>query len=91
MLDGLKMAAKLAVLTVAVAAIVLLLNTITIPAPDFSVLNTGLGKALALGNHWIPGFPLFVQLVQIELVFIVALYVFRFGVFAYHWVLKVNE
>lgn len=91
MLDGLKMGAKLAILITAVAAIVLLMSTLTFPSPDYTAFNDGLGHALAIGNHWVPAFSLMIDIVRIELGFILALYAFKFGLFAYKWVLKVNE
>lgn len=91
MVDALKIAAKVALIAVVSAAIVLLFTTVQIPSLDFTLLSQGLGTALAIFYHWVPAasviFPIAVAMMGLYL----AILVFQLGAIAWRWIFKVNE
>lgn len=89
--DYVKMAAKLALIAVVTTAIIVLFATVQIPNLDFSLLSTGINKALAIFYHWVPGasviFPVAVAMLGLQL----SIKLFEFAMIAVRWVFKVNE
>ena len=55
MLDGIKMAAKAALIVGITAGIIAIFSVVQIPGLDFTYFNNGLSTALALAYHWCPG------------------------------------
>lgn len=91
MVDALKIAAKVALIAIVTAAIILLFSTVTIPGMDFTVFGQALSKGLAIVNHWCPAFaivfPVAVAMFSLQL----AIILFEFGAIAWRWIFKVNE
>ena len=89
--DYIKMGAKLALIAVITAAIILIFSTVQIPNLDFTLMNQGLGTALAVIYHWVPAaqviFPIAVAMLGIQL----AILLFEYAMIAVRWVMKVNE
>lgn len=89
--DYVKMGAKLALIAVVTAAILIIFATVQIPNLDFSVFNEGLNKALAIIYHWVPAasviFPIVVTMLGVQL----AILLFEYGAIAWRWIFKVNE
>lgn len=89
--DYVKMGAKLALIAVITAAIILLFTTVQIPNLDFTVLSNGLGTALAVIYHWVPAsqiiIPLAISMLGVQL----AILLFEYGAIAWRWIFKVNE
>lgn len=89
--DYVKMAAKLALIAVVTAAILIIFATVQIPNLDFTVFNDGLNKALAIIYHWVPAarviFPIVVTMLGVQL----AILLFEYGAIAWRWIFKVNE
>lgn len=89
--DYVKMGAKLALIAVVTAAILLIFANVQIPNLDFSLLSNGINTALAIMYHWVPGsniiFPLAVTMLGIQL----AILLFEYTAIAWRWVFKVNE
>lgn len=89
--DYVKMAAKLALIAVVTTAIIVLFATVQIPNLDFSLLSTGINKALAIFYNWVPGasviFPVAVAMLGLQL----SIKLFEFAMIAVRWVFKVNE
>lgn len=91
MVEALKIAAKVALIAIVSAAIILLFSTVQIPGLDFTVFGQALGKGLAIANHWCPAlaivWPVAVAMMSLQL----AMIVFNLGAIAWRWVFKVNE
>lgn len=89
--DYVKMGAKLALIAVITAAVILIFANVQIPNLDFTLLSQGLGTALAIIYHWVPAaqviFPLAVAMLGIQL----AILLFEYAMIAVRWVMKVNE
>ena len=89
--DYVKMGAKLALIAVITAAVILIFANVQIPNLDFTLLSQGLGTALAIIYHWVPAaqviFPLAVAMLAIQL----AILLFEYAMIAVRWVMKVNE
>lgn len=89
--DYVKMAAKIALIAVISAAIIILFTTVQIPNLDFSLLSTGLGTALAIIYHWVPASQVIVPLAITMLGVQLAILLFEYGAIAWRWIFKVNE
>lgn len=89
--DYIKMAAKVALIAVITAAIIAIFANVQIPSLNFTLLNQGLGTALAVIYHWVPAaqviFPIAVAMLGIQL----AILLFEYAMIAVRWVMKVNE
>ena len=53
--DYVKMGAKLALIAVVTAAILIIFSTVQIPNLNFNLLSSGISTALAIIYHWVPG------------------------------------
>ena len=60
--DYVKMGAKIALIAIVTAAILLIFSTVQIPNLDFSTLSSGLSTALAIMYHWVPAAQIIVPL-----------------------------
>lgn len=89
--DYVKMGAKLALIAVITAAIILLFTTVQIPNLNFSTLSTGISTALAIMYHWIPAAQVLVPLAFSMLAVQLAILLFEYGAIAWRWIFKVNE
>lgn len=91
MVDALKIAAKVALIVVITAAILLIFANLQIPNLDYSYMSQALGAGLATMYHWVPVstviFPLIVAILGIR----VAILGFEIGAIAWRWIFKVNE
>lgn len=89
--DYVKMGAKIALIAVITAAIILLFTTVQIPNLNFSTLSTGLSTALAIMYHWVPAAQILVPLAFSMLAVQLAILIFEYGAIAWRWIFKVNE
>lgn len=89
--DYVKMGAKIALIAVITAAIILLFTTVQIPNLNFSTLSTGLSTALAIMYHWVPAAQILVPLAFSMLAVQLAILLFEYGAIAWRWIFKVNE
>ena len=89
--DYVKMGAKLALIAVITAAILLLFATVQIPNLDFTLLSSGISTALAIIYHWVPGSNIIVPLAFSMLGVQLAIFLFEYGAIAWRWIFKVNE
>ena len=91
MIDGLKMAAKVALIATVTAAIIAIFTQVQIPGLDFTLFSNALSTALAIAYHWCPGlsivFPVAVAMFGVYL----SIMTFRYAAIAFRWVFKVNE
>lgn len=91
MVDALKIAAKVALIAVITAGILLIFANLQIPALDYSYFRQALGAGLATMYHWIPIstiiFPFIVAILGIR----VAILGFEISMIAIRWIMKVNE
>lgn len=89
--DYIKMGAKIALIAVVTAAIIIIFATVQIPTLDFTTLSSGLGTALAIIYHWVPAarviFPIAVTMLGVQL----AILLFEYAAIAWRWIFKVNE
>ena len=86
-----KMGAKIALIAIVTAAILLIFSTVQIPNLDFSTLSSGLSTALAIMYHWVPAAQIIVPLAMTMLGIQLAIILFEYGAIAWRWVFKVNE
>lgn len=89
--DYVKMGAKIALIAIVTAAILLIFSTVQIPNLDFSTLSSGLSTALAIMYHWVPAAQIIVPLAMTMLGIQLAIILFEYGAIAWRWVFKVNE
>lgn len=89
--DYVKMGAKLALIAVITAAVLLLFATVQIPNLDFSTFSTGISTALAIMYHWIPASTVVVPIAFAMLALQLAILLFEYGAIAWRWIFKVNE
>ena len=89
--DYVKMVAKIALIAMVTAAILLIFSTVQIPNLDFSTLSSGLSTALAIMYHWVPAAQIIVPLAMTMLGIQLAIILFEYGAIAWRWVFKVNE
>lgn len=89
--DYVKMGAKLALIAVVTAAIIIIFATVQIPNLDFTLLSSGINTALAIMYHWIPGSNIIVPLAFSMLGVQLAILLFEYGAIAWRWIFKVNE
>lgn len=86
-----KIGAKLALVAVVTAAIIIIFANVQIPGLDFTLLNQGLGTALAVMYHWVPAAQVIVPLAISMLGIQLAILLFEYGAIAWRWIFKVNE
>lgn len=89
--DYIKMGAKLALIAVVSASIILIFATVQIPSLNFTAFSTGLSTALAIMYHWVPAAQVIVPLAFTMLSVQLAIILFEYGAIAWRWVFKVNE
>ena len=89
--DYVKMGAKIALIAIVTAAILLIFSTVQIPSLNFTTLSTGLSTALAIMYHWVPAAQVIVPLAMTMLAIQLAIMLFEYGAIAWRWVFKVNE
>lgn len=91
MVEGIKMAAKAALIATITAAILALFAGVRIPNLDFTYFSQGLRTALAIGYHWCPAlqvvFPVAVAMFGVYL----SILLFHYAMIAVRWVMKINE
>lgn len=89
--DYIKMAAKIALIAVITAGIIVLLNTVTIPTINFAAILTYLNVAYSFALNWCPVmtilWPICLSLITLE----IAIMTFEVGAIAWRWIFKVNE
>lgn len=89
--DYVKMGAKLALIAVITTAIIVLLNTVTIPTVSFTAITTYLNIAYSFAVNWCPVmttiWPICLALINLE----IAIMSFEVGAIAWRWIFKVNE
>lgn len=91
MLDGIKMAAKAALIATITAAIIAIFAGVQIPGLDFTYLSQGFSTALAIGYHWCPGLQVVVPVAIAMAGVYLSIMLFHFAMIAVRWVFKVNE
>lgn len=87
----LKMAVRIATLALVVAAAIGILSYITIPALDFSVFSTAIGKGKAIYDYYIGNsvwWGIALSLLGVTFIGFPAL---RIVLLAYGWIMKANE
>ena len=89
--DLVKIAVKTALIAIIMAGIVAIFATVQLPALDYSLLTQGLGIALAVLYHYVPIATVIMPVVYVILALDVAILVFRLGMIATKWIMKVNE
>ena len=89
--DLVKIAVKTALIAIIMAGIVAIFATVQLPALDYSLLTQGLGIALAVLYHYVPIASTIMPIVYVILALDVAILVFRLGMIATKWIMKVNE
>lgn len=89
--DYVKMGAKLALIAVVTAAIILIFANVQIPNLNFNLLSSGISTALAIMYHWVPASNIIVPLAISMLGIQLAILLFEYGAIAWRWVFKVNE
>ena len=89
--DYIKMGAKIALIAVITAAILIIFANVQIPSLNFNLFTQGINTALAIIYHWVPAaqviFPIAVSMLGIQL----AIMLFEYAMIAVRWVMKVNE
>lgn len=90
--DYIKMAAKIAAIIAGVALIIVLLNQVTIPTFDVTLLATAVGKGKAILAYYLGDFlPLFyvgIALITLRFIFIPGL---RIALIPFRIIMKSNE
>lgn len=89
--DYIKMGAKIALIAIVTAAILLIFSTVQIPNLSFTALSSGLSTALAIMYHWVPAAQVIVPLAITMLGIQLAILLFEYGAIAWRWIFKVNE
>lgn len=89
--DYVKMAAKLALVAVITAAVLLIFSNVQIPNLDFTLLSSGISKALAIIYHWVPGSNVIIPIAFSMLGVQLAIILFEYTAIAWRWIFKVNE
>lgn len=89
--DYVKMGAKLALIAVVTAAILIIFANVQIPNLDFSLLSSGISTALAIIYNWVPGSNIIIPIAFSMLGVQLAILLFEYGAIAWRWVFKVNE
>lgn len=89
--DYIKMGAKIALIAVITAAIVLIFTNVQIPTLDYTTLTSGLSTALAIIYHWVPASTVIVPLALSMLGIQLAIMLFEYAMIAVRWIMKVNE
>lgn len=89
--DYVKMAAKIALIAIITAGIIVLLNTVTIPTVNFTAISTYLNIAYSFALNWCPVmnilWPICLSLITLE----IGIMTFEIGAIAWRWIFKVNE
>lgn len=89
--DYIKMGAKIALIAVITAAIIVIFNNVHIPTLDFTTLTSGLSTALAIIYHWVPAASVIVPIAFSMLGIQLAIMLFEYAMIAVRWIMKVNE
>lgn len=91
MAKALSIAAKVAMIIVVTAGIMVLFSNIQIPVLDYTTFRQALNAGVAVVYHWCPVaviiMPLILAMVSLRL----AILAFEVGAIAWRWVFKVNE
>lgn len=91
MFDGIKIAAKVALIAVITAAIVALFAVVKIPGLDFTYFSQGLNSALAFAYNWCPGLSIVVPVAVSMAGVYLAILLFHYAMIGVRWIMKVNE
>lgn len=91
LVNVIKIATKIALIAVITAAIIALFTTIQIPELDYTLFSEGIGKALAMCNHFCPAFEIIFPAALILLGIQISILVFKIGAIVWKWVFKVME
>lgn len=89
--DYVKMGAKLALIAVVTAAILIIFANVQIPNLDFTLLSSGVSTALAIIYNWVPGSNIIIPIAFSMLGVQLAILLFEYAAIAWRWVFKVNE
>lgn len=91
MFEGIKMAAKAALIAGITAAILAIFANVSIPGLNFTYFSQGLNSALALGYHWCPGLQIVVPVAVAMAGVYLSIMLFHYASIAIRWVFKINE
>lgn len=91
MLDGIKMAAKAALIVGITAGIIAIFSVVQIPGLDFTYFSSGLSTALAIAYHWCPGLQIIVPVAIAMAGVYLSIILFHYGMIAVRWIFKINE
>lgn len=91
MIDGLKMAAKVALIATITASIIGIFTQVQIPGLNFTYFSQAISTALAIAYHWCPGLSIIVPVAVSMFGVYLAIMAFHFASIAFRWVFKVNE
>ena len=89
--DYIKMATKTAAIIAVVATIIIAFNAIQIPVVDFTSLTDGLGKALAIGSHYIPYFQVIWNFTLTLIGFVITYYTLKLSFISFKFIFKIFE
>lgn len=89
--DWVKIALKTALVATIMVALFAVFSSVQIPAVDFTNFSAALSSGLAVMYYWFPIsqvlFPLFLTLLALDL----GVFLFKYGMIAVKWLMKVNE
>ncbi len=91
MFEGIKMAAKAALIITVTALIVALFANIRIPNADLTTFQMAITNALNIGYHWCPALRVVFPAVLTVFGLFISIQAFHFAAIAIRWVFKVNE
>lgn len=89
--DYIKMAAKIALIAVVTAAIIGLLNIVTIPNFNINAITAYITIAFTYATNWCPMFPALWGIGLTLLALELGIMGFEVAAMAWRWVFKVNE
>lgn len=91
MVEGLKMAAKVALIATVTTAIIGIFTQVRIPGLDFTLFSRAISTALAIAYHWCPGLSIIVPVAISMYGIYLSIMAFHYAAIAFRWVFKVNE
>lgn len=91
MADWAKIALKVGLVAIVMAALWAVFTQVQIPAIDFSVITQSAGLAMAVISYYCPAFTVVWNTTLAILAMFIALWTFRFGAIVWRWLFKVNE
>lgn len=91
MVDALKIAAKVALIVIVTAAILIIFANVQIPTLDYTFMINGMETGLAVLYHWIPIANVIMPVIYTCLGIRLAILVFEITAIAWRWIFKINE